>query len=659
MVGICLIILACFMAIFAYACWKKSDKKMTAISLALGVLILIVAGKGAINRRGNIKSERESLYYACCYIRENQPEKALSYCLNKTTKKSDEKSSALIKSVCLNMLGEQGEAKILLDSYSLSGNKDIGIIADLVREREISKENQKTKDAIYSKLIGLVGFEVGDSKFAELRHSNQDETVLISHINSKEYNKAIELGGKLARENSKKGKLLLARTIANICYNGEQINEDVITENKFSSKSSDKEKVKIKRDISNVISVNDGLENDFVLETNDANKNFITKKQLENKSTADRLVQKLKGLPARKALTLIHGIKGFEADTIRAELYFATGEEEKAFDLLSSMFKPAKALKNGKGAFSSFEIISSALKEGFCDSQRELCEFTQRAIGARTTMEMDMVREFISSRCPERELEIISPGFRRDKDGNVSSVSFFLAGDSGSLSRVYESKAEIFDCGERVSYEATKLGLKTLDPSLYIIASVADEEKREMTISAIEAFLRPYSKKNDIEVEILDENVSTYNAVEKALNSGKRVAIIISDGKSDYRSELTERARSNFQKLYTIALPNGERWMLENLALLTDGKYIEAKSYTDLCLALDKVYYYENPSLMVSYDAPKEASQRRDRDILIKTGVATERKGYVNLVPQEKSEEAPKDEQEREETAKKQEAGKQ
>ena len=644
MIGIFLIALAVLCFFVTFGLRKKSKKLFLIFSFALSLSLLIMGAFALEKNRTNIKNEREQLFFAVSYLYDQDTKKARTLCPKNTTTKYDYYVSRVIEGLSYELEGDDVNSRIFADIALNSKNKDIKTIAELIKEKPLTYDDDKTICVICGKLFDLLGLKEATS----LEKAYQTEKSCQGEINriykallNRNFDAALQSSSKLVRAGGKEEKLLLAEVIAEMTYFDRQINEDIITELKFSPKSADKEKQKLKRELSQLLAKNDQLDGDIFLEKNQENINYLNQKKKQNLKRADEIVMELQQISAKKALTFINSVGLPRKDFVRAKLYFSIGEKEKAFNIINSLLSPKKTIKEGKSVYGEASFLNYGKNSPKTQSEAELLKSYYFLFPPKTTLDEDMARSIVNELSPEPFLAIADFIEEKNESGELTGVSFKLSSDEATREEILSGRGKIFDNGRAVSYEAKKLSAPCPyeDLKLSLVLATDDLKLQREGRNAFESFLNPFKNSENVLATIKSQTTDINELIVDALESKKDVAIIISDSSSCFSRSNITKAINQGLRIHTIGLDEKKDWVLKNLSRLTGGEYFELKTKSDLRVILNKILRAESPDVLVSFRINEAKEPLIERTIEIKANGSTLRRDYCQKTSQTLKEE--------------------
>lgn len=350
-VSVIIVILGALLIAASVLLRPKMPPKVANIVLIVAICVILIGGILLYFAWDQAKEDACNVYMALRYLEQDQGD-ASWYYLRRTP--SDSFDSIAAGVAMENARGNTGEAKDKLHDLEdrahlgqrdtvkqlqalLDGEQTLKDTATYLLEHiDLSKSLQQEMDRRFAIETGIA---VGDVDLSALSDTLTLEQQVNTALTQKKYREAVEKAVELVdHKASAHNRLLLAECVAEALYQGDYLDGAVFdpaaSAEDIANGTAAKERAELKKDIDSLSEQVNTAWDDLEKLTDDASKQRAQGKLdvlLEQLEEAQNAYNYLFG---RRALTSIANIHSVEADVVRARLYFAMNQKDKAMDVL-------------------------------------------------------------------------------------------------------------------------------------------------------------------------------------------------------------------------------------------------------------------------------------------------------------------------------------
>lgn len=676
------------LAVLSVLLRKKLGRGWMASLLAAGILLTACGGwltHGQLDQR---QQTRENVYLGLQYLELRQTEPASFYLKKAGT--ADDFVTAAARYLLELVRGNELNARLNLDSaQSMAGSSDeeslLSVLeaVDVQNEEQFSRAvqrladllglSQKREEALALFVQAESGGGLWDSE--EISQAGLDETTverlqISSLLSQGSYESAVSAAVSLVdRDPSADNRLLLAETVGESAYNGVPLNawdfapaegdgeEDTSADEE--RQALDEERMKLEDELA-ALELSITGASDQELQQLNQEKLAVTEEIQQLQQRADKLF-------VYRAFNAIADLHSLEAQLVRARLYFALQDHEKAVEtLLDSAGSLQAKLTADQTLANNLRIVEQAyasqteleggqefqdamtqlLSAPFADlmyiSQNQLTQdFVQRIVSDQKTYGQGLfvsnvdvsafpqVKVTLSGR-EETLLQILEQqettarDTRQDvtytaelQEGLVANVCV-VVDRSGSMDGApienLKSALEEFVHNARVT---TPIALVAFDSGA--------EELMELTTDQAALLNTVSSLQSGGGTEITSGIQAGMDALEEA--AGSRVMLLMTDGQSSVDFSVVEEAAAMGITIHTIGFGSVNDSLLEQIAQQTGGQYVRADSSSELSNIYASLQAIIGNVITVEYTAPNP-EDTQDRYFFLRVGETSVRKEY-------------------------------
>lgn len=676
------------LAVLSVLLRKKLGRGWMASLLAAGILLTACGGwltHGQLDQR---QQTRENVYLGLQYLELRQTEPASFYLKKAGT--ADDFVTAAARYLLELVRGNELNARLNLDSaQSMAGSSDeeslLSVLeaVDVQNEEQFSRAvqrladllglSQKREEALALFVQAESGGGLWDSE--EISQAGLDETTverlqISSLLSQGSYESAVSAAVSLVdRDPSADNRLLLAETVGESAYNGVTLNawdfapvegdgeEDTSADEE--RQALDEERMKLEDELA-ALELSITGASDQELQQLNQEKLALTEEIQQLQQRADKLF-------VYRAFNAIADLHSLEAQLVRARLYFALQDHEKAVEtLLDSAGSLQAKLTADQTLANNLRIVEQAyasqteleggqefqdamtqlLSAPFADlmyiSQNQLTQdFVQRIVSDQKTYGQGLfvsnvdvsafpqVKVTLSGR-EETLLQILEQqettarDTRQDvtytaelQEGLVANVCV-VVDRSGSMDGApienLKSALEEFVRNARVT---TPIALVAFDSGA--------EELMELTTDQAALLNTVSSLQSGGGTEITSGIQAGMDALEEA--AGSRVMLLMTDGQSSVDFSVVEEAAAMGITIHTIGFGSVNDSLLEQIAQQTGGQYVRADSSSELSNIYASLQAIIGNVITVEYTAPNP-EDTQDRYFFLRVGETSVRKEY-------------------------------
>lgn len=686
-IAIIVLAVGILLAVISVLLRKKLGHGWMASLLAAGILTAVCGGWFTGNQLAQDRGLQENVFLGLQYLESGQSEPAAFY-LKKA--QNEDSFTVLAAKYLLELVrGNELNARLRLDSARSTASS--AEEQDMVSMLEaVDGQDPRQLSLAVGKLTDLLGIsdgrrgqlelfveaESGETAWdrEQLREAGIDENTMdrlrVSRLLSEgSYEQAVSAAVQLADSRpSEENRLLLAEAVGESAYNGVVLTEDAFAVQDaapaaIEESSSFRERQELEKQ-------RESLEEDLAaLELTSAGaskeeQSQMDARKLEITEEIEQLKKREDKLFVYRAFSAIADLHSLKAQIVRARLYFALEDHEKAVEMLldsansvQTMLTPDRSLANQlqivQKAYSSQEELQAG--EEFQDSVTQLLSapFPDLMYLSQSRVTQDFTQKVVSDQRVYGDSLFIT----RLDTSNFPQIQVTLSGEEEILQQIERQEGCLArDTREDISYTAS-----VEDQSVSNICVVVDRsgsmdgQPMEDLRAALEKFIRDAQEDTLISLVAFDSTseqlteltadksalltqinglrsgggtdiTSGINAGITVLNTGGAM-LLMTDGQSGIDFSAVDDAAARGITIHTIGFGGVDDALLEQIAQATGGQYIRADSSMELSNIYSSLQQIIGNSLVLEYTAPSPEITE-DRYFFFRIGETSVRRDY-------------------------------
>ena len=658
--------------------------------LAAGVLL---AACGGVLTRGQLaqhQQTRENLYLALEYLERGQSDSASFYLKKAGT--AEDFSTAAVRYLLERVRGNDLNARLNYDSaLSMANSSEEDLL--LFLERADPQDAQQLTLAV-SRLTDLLGLSQAREETLSLfvqaesggaawdseamRESGLDETALerlriSSLLSQNSYQAAVSAAVSLVDQDpTADNRLLLAETVAESAYYGV-----ILTSQDFQSQSDlehsagepssaggsaddsaeaerqalDQQRMELENDLAALEISISGAAGEELAQLNEE-KLALTEEIQDLQRRSDKLF-------VYRAFSAIADLRSLEAQLVRARLYFALQDHDRAVDtLLDSANSLQAKLTADRTLANNLRIVEQAynsqtellLGQEFQDAMTQLLSapFSDLMYISQNQLTQDFVQRIVSDQKTYGQSLFLS---QLDTSA-FPQIQATLSGREEVLEQIVRQEdTTVRDTRQEVSYTAQIQEGVVANICVVVDRSGSmDGSPLQNLKNALDEFIRSAQSDTPISLvafessaqllsELTTDKASLLTTV-AGLNTtggtditsgirmgtqalepaaGSRVMLLMTDGQSDIDFSAVDEAAAMGITIHTIGFGSVNDTLLEQIAQATGGQYVRADSSSELSNIYASLQQIIGNVITVEYTAPSD-EEARDRYFFLRTG---------------------------------------
>lgn len=668
---------------------KKMSSKIRAVISVIGILILAVGSGMILSYQAKQKQASKTIYLALSYLEIGYPDQTI-YHLNQLSEKN---AVALATEVLAeHMRGNtsiaQFKFEILQQDDTMQSIKQdlaacMSVAPEMVStEKEVLLEklkdkaglSKKEKQEVASQLYQESGMQTEDFD-GKIDYTQQRDSLIFSINQSllhKQYDSALQLATELVTQKSNaKNTLLLAEIVAECMYANSESIEDILTDgNEKAQEQIEKEKESLQEDIDRL---QDAMDDYQMNPEADPEEKKQVATDLQNAE------QKQQNIMAYRALNSIADIYSLQADIVRAKLYYAMRQNDKAIEQLyqtaSSIKTMLSATPQVKDAFavlqqatSNTSTMDTSLIGIQNNVQTILSASSYDLSGAASSNLTKDFSAYVESNLKEYGVNLYVSQLDYSQFPNITVQ---LSGKQEILDKIYNStNTTVKDTKTPVAYTMQYINLEESGASsnVYCLADQSTSMNGEPLDNlklALSEFVSTVGEKSKIGLigfsdtamvhSTLTQDTVSLNSQIEALETiggtnieagileavkqfenvgGERIVLLMTDGQSSVQSSVLQQAKDANVKIYAIGFGDVQDQLLQQIADETGGQYIKAENSNELQAIYRSLGSAIGKSLELTYTAPDNGEKSRYFFIKTEDGTQSAKVDYL-LQPKE------------------------
>ena len=673
---------------------RKLGRSWMASLLAAGILVAACGGWLTQGQLAQRQQTREDLYLALQYLEQGQSESASFYLKKAGTADSFAASAAryLLERVRGNELnarlnydgaqsmadGSEEDLLLFLERADLQDAQQLSLaVSRLTDLLGLPQSREETLSLYVQAESGGAVWDSGAMEEAGLDETSLDRLRISSLLSQDSYQEAVSAAVSLVdRDPSADNRLLLAETVAESAYHGvvltqqdfqpEEVErlEGLAAEDPDDSASQerqalDEERLALEDELAALEITLAGAEGEELSQLNEE-KVALTEEIQELQRRSDKLF-------VYRAFSAIADLRSLEAQLVRARLYFALQDHDRAVEtLLDSAGSLQAMLTADRTLANNLRIVEQAyssqtellLGQEFQDAMTQLLSapFSDLMYISQTQLTQDFVQRIVSDQRTYGQNLFLSA---LDLSA-FPQVQVTLSGREEVLQRIAgQEDTVVRDTRQEVTYTAQIQEGVVANVCVVVDRSGSmDGSPMQNLKDALDEFVRSAQTDTPISLvafesgaELLSEltldKASLLAAVDalsanggtditsgiragtQALEAaaGSRVMLLMTDGQSSIDFSAVDEAAAMGITIHTIGFGSVNDELLEQIAQATGGQYVRADSSTELNNIYSSLQQIIGNVITVSYTAPAP-EETDDRYFFLRTGEDSVRVAY-------------------------------
>lgn len=649
---------------------RKKLKKSWMISLMAGGVLLGVSGGllTAQQVQQNVQY-REYLYLSLCYLERGETDSALFYIQKAESDDSyvaaaargllermrdNDLMSRLYTDIAESEARSEAQKSLLttLQAADLTQRDQVMLVTELLTaELKLSEERQADLQLFVQ---AEAGYDTEDLA-GRLDETARQRLRVSAQLNQGNYHGAVQTAAALVdADPSADNRLLLAEAVAESAYNGYALSADAFAAQGAVEldESVQKERDDISRQLVELQSELQILEINLNGTKDEDTISKLNKEKLELTEQVNELTKKSEKLFVYRAFSAIADIRSLEAELVRARLYFALEDRDKAVETLLDAAQSLSAkMTADRTLANSLRIVETAYEEEnarldnqeFRDAVTQLlaAPFSDLMYISQSQLTVDFMERVVSDQKVYGDSLFVSGLDISD----YPVVRVVLSGREEILKQVVEKSKEVVsrDTRKTVTYTA-----KFSEQYLTSVCVVVDESGSMggHPMSSLKEALVTFVENADDETEI--SLVGFENAADKKIGltfdkaalmtkvdalrasggtnitagiqagtevlstaAGMRYMLLMTDGQSDIDFNVVDNAALQGITIHTIGFGSVNDALLEEIAQRTGGQYIKADSVSELSNVYASLQQVLGNTVTVEYTVEEDGEELR------------------------------------------------